>query len=215
MVTPSPQHPWLFLPQCVSLGRLTERGHNPSPHLQQPLRLRQLHRHDLADPTLDHRHPEQPVHAGHVIALWVMVTERVSEDGEGKAIDLTKGQNFGGRDGGYYAGRERRRTSSATTRASASPRRLGSFCAGRGSSASMRRTTSCIARSSPFAARLASCLAAASSLVMLRWRPFSFTATFSLSAAATAAPSVRARLRDPRGLPDWPGRKRVASGGRR
>ncbi len=35
------------------------------PHLNHPLRLRKLHRRDLADPPFRHRHAEQPVHAGH------------------------------------------------------------------------------------------------------------------------------------------------------
>jgi hypothetical protein len=43
--------------------------------------------------------------------------------------------------------------------------------------------------------------------------PF-FTTTHSLSASATISARFRGRFGRPCGLPDWPGRKRVASGGR-
>ena len=49
----------------IPIGKGTGVTVAHSPRLQQPLRLRQLHRHDLAHAAFGHRHPEQPVHADH------------------------------------------------------------------------------------------------------------------------------------------------------
>ena len=87
--------------------------------------------------------------------------------------------------------------------------------AGRPRSPSRRAKTNCVARCSPFAARLTSCVTAASSLVIRRRRPFSFASTFSASALATSPLKARSRFGRPRGLPDWPVRKRVSRRGRR
>ena len=103
-----------------------------------------------------------------------------------------------------------RRTSSATTTASSSPRRSGSGGAGGPLSSRRRARMSCVARCSPFAAPLASCFTIARRLVMRRFSPFSFASTSSSSARSTSAAMPRARFGRPRGLPDWPGRKRVA-----
>ena len=75
----------------------------------------------------------------------------------------------------------------------------------------MSRATSCMARWSPFACAIGELLGRRLELGHRRLRPFSFTSTFSSSAAA--APSVRARFSEPRRIADRPGRKRVASGG--
>jgi len=61
---------------------------------------------------------------------------------------------------------------------------------------------------------LATCLQAASSLVMVRRLPFSVTVTFSESAAAITALMPREPFGRPEGLPERPFLNCVSMGGR-
>jgi hypothetical protein len=70
------------------------------------------------------------------------------------------------------------------------------------------------ARWSPFRPRLTSAAIRTRSFDTLRLRSPSRTTTFSLSTACSSVVRLRAPLGRPRRLPDWPGWKRVWSGGR-